>query len=240
MRALAPVLALALALAGCAGRGEEPRLTVLAAASLTEVLPRIDDEPRYSFAGSSRLAHQLREGAPADVVASASPRYTQALFREGLIERPVVFALNALVLVVPEANPARIESVDDLLRDGVRLVVAGEDVPAGAYTRDVLERLGRAEVLERAASREPDVRGVVGKVALGEADAGFAYATDARAAAGRVLAIELPARARPSVEYELAAVRGSRNGEAARAFVERVLGAEGRAVLAEAGFGLPG
>jgi molybdate transport system substrate-binding protein len=234
---------LATALTGCggggAGRTEEPRLVVLAAASLTEVLPRIDESPRYSFGGSNQLARQVREGAPADVIASASPRYTRELFRDGLVEEPVLFALNTVVLVVPANGSGRVESVEDLRRTGVRLVVAGEDVPAGTYTREVLVRMGLEDVLERAVSRESDVRGVVGKVALGEADAGFAYATDARAAAPRVRAIELPARAQPDVAYELAVVRRSRHHEAARAFVARVRGERGREALAQGGFRLP-
>jgi molybdate transport system substrate-binding protein len=239
----AALVATALALAGCGGEAggaaEEPRLTVLAAASLTDVLPRIDDRPRYSFGGSNALARQLREGAPADLVASADPRHTRELHRRGLVEEPVVFARNTLVLVVPAANPAGIERVEDLDRDRVRLVVAGEQVPAGAYTRELLGALGLDGVLERAVSREPDVKGVVGKVALGEADAGFVYATDARAAAGRVRALELPAAAQPPIAYELAVVAAGGQRERARAFVERVLGEEGRAALAEAGFRLP-
>lgn len=209
------------------------------AASLREVLPRVDGSARFSFGGSNQLALQVREGAPADVFASASPIHTRRLFRAGLIERPSVFAVNELVLVVPAANPAGLRSVSQLLRPGIRLVVAAPTVPAGAYTAEALRRLGLAGVLPRAVSREPDVTGVVGKVALGEADAGFVYRTDALAAGPSVRAIPLPARAQPDVRYEIAVVTASSNRARARRFVARVLGPAGRGVLSGAGFGLP-
>jgi molybdate transport system substrate-binding protein len=215
------------------------RVTVFAASSLTEAFPRVDRRARFNFAGSNQLATQIRQGAPADVFASASPKYTQELSRARLVERPVTFAYNELVLVVPSSNPAGIRSVFDLRRDGIRLVVAAPAVPVGAYTREALARLGLTDVLENVVSREPDVKGVVGKVALGEADAGFVYATDAKAAARRLRALSLPARAQPKVRYELAILRSSRNKAAARAFVRRVLGPTGRGVLSGAGFVLP-
>jgi molybdate transport system substrate-binding protein len=215
------------------------RITVLAASSLTDVLPRVDRAPRYSFAGSNQLAAQIRLGAPADVFLAASPTAPEALYRERLVYRPAVFATNRLVLVVPRSNPARIRSVYDLTRPGIKLVVAEPGVPAGDYARKVLARLGLSRALDNVVSEESDVRGVLGKVALGEADAGFVYATDVRAASGRVTAIAVPARAQPKVRYELAIVRSTKRLAAARAFVRRILGPQGRRALAAAGFGLP-
>ena len=120
--------------------------TVLAAASLTEVVPKIDGAARVSFGGSNQLAQQARQGFPFDVFLSASPQYTQALFAEGLVRRPVAFAMNSLVLIVPRRNPAGLSSVADLARrPRLRLVVAGPKVPIGLYTREVLKRLSAAK-----------------------------------------------------------------------------------------------
>lgn len=220
-------------------RTDDP-VTVYAAASLTQALPRIAPAARYQFAGSNQLALQIRQGAPADVFASASPVYTQDLFRDGLVERPRTFATNSLVLAVPKRNPARIRSVDDLARRAqLKLVVAGPKVPVGLYTREVLKRLGLLRVLRKTVSQEPDVKGIVGKLALGEADAGFVYATDVRAASGRLVAIPLPKRAQPTIRYEIAVVRGSKHRAGAFELIADLLGADGRRELARAGFGLP-
>ena len=234
---LALVAGLVLAPAG--GTAPSARITVYAASSLTEVFPRIDRQPSYSFAGSNQFAFQIRQGAPADVFASAAPSYAQALFRDGFVERPRRFASNALVLAVPRSNPAGLRSVFDLRDRSVRLVVAGAAVPVGEYTRRVLQRLGLAKVLEKAVSEEPDVKSIVGKLALGEADAGFVYATDVRAASGRLRAIALPKRAQAAVRYEVAVVRESSRPALAWRFVADLLGADGRRELARAGFGLP-
>ena len=241
-RALA-LVALGLALAGCGGGGEaqgaDGPLTVFAASSLTEVLRRLEPDARFNFAGSDELATQLREGADADVYAAASPRYPAELHDEGLVEAPQVFATNRLVLVVPSTGGGEIESLGDLDRDGVRLVIGAEGVPIGDYTRDLLHAAGRDELLARVVSHEEDVKGVVGKVALGEADAGFVYATDARAAGADVRAIELPASIQQPVRYPVALVAGTERREAARAFVRLLRGERGRRLLREAGFGVP-
>jgi molybdate transport system substrate-binding protein len=245
------VLALALAgsalLVGCGGGdGENPGgggelegLTVFAAASLTEAFEELAPEVRFNFAGSDELATQIREGAPADVYAAASPRYPDELRDEGLVEEPQIFATNRLVLVVPSDNPAEIESVEDLREDDTKLVVGAEGVPVGDYTRTVLENLGAADVLENVVSNEDDVKGVVGKVAAGEADAGFVYVTDYNAAREELEAIELPEEAQAEVEYPIAVVSDTENREAAEAFVELVLGEDGRGALENAGFGVP-
>ncbi len=222
-----------------AGAAADPP-TVYAAASLAAVLPRVAPDARIQFAGSNQLALQIEQGAPADVFASASPVYTQQLYREGLVERPRVFATNSLVLAVPRANPAGIRSVADLARrPKLKLVVAGAKVPIGLYTREVLKRLGLLRVLRKAVSQEADVKGIVGKLALGEADAGFVYATDVRAASSRLIAIPLPARSQPSVDYEVAVVEAAGNPDGARELVARLLGADGRRELRRAGFGTP-
>jgi len=213
---------------------------VLAAASLADVLPKIDPDARASFGGSNQLAQQARQGYPFDVFLSASPVYTRALFAEGLVRRPVPFATNTLVLIVPRGNPARITSVSDLARrPKLRLVVAGPKVPIGLYTREVLKRLALLRILRKTVSLEPDVKGIVAKVALGEADAGFVYATDVRPVAGKVRVIPIPVRAQPSVVYEAAIATKPANLAAAQSFVIELLGSDGRKALRAAGFGLP-
>lgn len=221
-------------------RARAERATVLAASSLTDVVPRIAPDVRASFGGSNQLAQQIRQGFPFDVFLSASPTYTQALAGEGLVRRPVAFATNSLVLIVPRANPAKVKAVGDLAkRPKLRLVVAGPRVPIGLYTREVLKRLGLLKVLRKTVSQESDVKGIVGKVALGEADAGFVYATDVRPVAGKVRVIRIPASAQPDVVYEAAIATRPRDLEAAQTFVIELLGPSGRQALRAAGFGLP-
>jgi molybdate transport system substrate-binding protein len=227
--------------AGCGGEpgGADAQPTVFAAASLTEVFQELAPEARFNFAGSDELAVQLGEGAPADVYAAASPSYPERLHRAGLIERPAVFATNALVLIVPADNPAEIESVADLAEPGVKLVLGAEGVPVGDYARTVLDNLDAQEVLRNVVSNEDDVKGVVGKVAEGEADAGFVYVTDVGPVGDEVVTIELPSEAQARVEYPIAVVTDAKNPEAARAFVELVLSERGQRALETAGFGVP-
>jgi molybdate transport system substrate-binding protein len=233
------VAAVALVAGFGASRSDGPA-TVYAAASLTNVFPKVSPSSRFQFAGSNQLALQITRGAPADAFASASPAYTQQLFRDGQVEKPRTFATNSLVLAVPRSNPAEIRSVFDLAnRSKLKLVVAGPTVPIGLYTRAVLKRLGLLRVLRKTVSQEPDVKGIVGKLALGEADAGFVYATDVRAASSRLIAIPLPKRSQPTVRYEIAVVKRAANREAALEFVADLLSTEGRRELARAGFGLP-
>jgi molybdate transport system substrate-binding protein len=213
------------------------RITVLAASSLTDVLPRIDSSPRYSFGGSDTLAGQIRLGAPADVFAAASSTIPDKLYAQGLLEKPVVFTTNKLVLVVPKANPAGIASVFDLRAAGIKLVVGTTTVPIGSYTRTILKNLALTSVLSNVVSEETDVRSILGKVALGEADAGFVYVTDAKTVADRVKVIRLPAWAQPPIRYEMAVVKATGNRAAAVAFVNRVLSKRGQATLRAAGFG---
>jgi molybdate transport system substrate-binding protein len=222
------------------GAAAAVKLTVFAAASLAGVFPQLDRGQRYSFAGSDQLAFQIEQGAPADVFASANTKYPDRLYAAGLVEKPKVFATNELVLIVPRENEAGIHSVRDLTEKGVRVVIAARGVPAGDYTRTALTSLGLASaVLRNVVSEETDVKGVVAKVALGEADAGFVYRTDARAAVRDVYTLELPASAQPVIKYELAVVKRTKHLYTARKFVARVLSRAGRLALARAGFGLP-
>jgi molybdate transport system substrate-binding protein len=233
------LVALAAISVGWTSARTEDVVTVYAASSLTAVLPKISSAARFQFAGSNQLALQLRQGAPADVFSSASPIYTQELYRAGLVEEPRLFATNSLVLAVPRSNPAKIRSVQDLAkRPKLKLVVAGAKVPIGLYTREVLKRLGLLRVLRKAVSHEPDVKGIVGKLAFGQADAGFVYATDVRAASSRLIAIPLPRRSQPTVRYEVAVVRGSDDRAGALEFVADLLSTDGRRELERAGFGL--
>jgi molybdate transport system substrate-binding protein len=215
-------------------------ITVFAASSLTEALPRIDIGPRYSFAGSDQLAIQIQQGAPADVFAAASPKQPELLFRNGLVRKPVVFATNKLVVLVPRANPADIRTVYDLRREGVKIVIGDRTVPIGAYTRQILDALGiTAEVTRNVVSEETDVKGIVTKIALGEADAGFVYRTDAKPVASHTRSVALPGWAQPAIRYEVAVVKASSRSDAAKAFVRKLLSKRGRLLLKQAGFGLP-
>jgi molybdate transport system substrate-binding protein len=215
-------------------------ITVFAASSLTEVFPRIAVSPRYSFAGSDQLALQIRQGAPVDVFAAASPKYTQLLFRDGYVLKPVVFATNKLIILVPKANPANIATAYDLRREGIKLVIGDRTVPIGTYTRQILDTLGiTADVMKNVVSQETDVKSIVTKVALGEADAGLVYRTDAKPVASRTKSIALPDWAQPAIRYELAVVKTSSHLAASRAFVKQVVSKRGRLLLAQGGFGLP-
>jgi molybdate transport system substrate-binding protein len=231
------VAALALALVGSAsGAGSQDRLTIYAAASLTEVFRALDPAQNYSFAGSNALEAQIRQGAPVDIFASAAPVNTQNLFRAGLVDKPVTFTANRLALIVPKSNPAGIRSVYDLRSKPVKLVVATPAVPVGGYTRTVLRKMGLSGVLSKVVSQESDVKAVTGKVALGQADAGFVYVTDARPVSDQVTVVRVPAWAQPRVRYEIAVVSRSTNKVAARAWIRALLGGKGQRALRNAGF----
>ena len=232
---LAVVVLVASSFAGTARTQSEP-LTIYAAASLTDVFRSFDPAQRYSFAGSNTLETQIRNGAPADVFASAAPLNTQRLFGQGLVDKPVTFTSNRLALIVPKSNPAELHSVYDLKRKPVKLVIAGAAVPVGAYTRTVLRKMGLTSVLSKVVSQETDVRAVTGKVALGQADAGFVYVTDARAVSDQVSVIRIPAWAQPRVRYEIAVVSKSTKKAAAQAWIKTLLSPKGQAALKGYGF----
>jgi molybdate transport system substrate-binding protein len=234
---LIAALALLLAAVGTARASNPP--TVFAAASLTESFPKIDPRARFSFGGSNTLALQIRQGAPADVFASAAPNFTQELFRDGLVEKPRFLAFNRLTVIVPQSNPADIDSVYDLTRSGVKLVVASARVPVGSSTRTVFRNLGISGALRNVVSQESDVRDVLGKIVLGQADAGVVYVTDARVAGRSVSRVAIPVFAQPKVRYEIAVVKASPDKAAATAFINRVTGPRGRRVMIQAGFRFP-
>jgi molybdate transport system substrate-binding protein len=235
-RSLVAVLAALAVAAGTASAAGRVTLNVYAASSLTNVLPQIDPAERYSFGGSNQLAAQISQGAPADVFASANMTIPQQLYAKGLVTRPVVLTRNTLVLIVPRGNPAAIHSVYDLQKPGVKLVIAGSAVPVGAYTLQILQNMALSSVLQNVVSRETDVREVLAKVALGEADAGFVYSTDARTVPGKVNVIRLPAWAQPKVQYGIAVVTASAHRPAAQTYIAKLLGKAAQAKLLAAGF----
>jgi molybdate transport system substrate-binding protein len=227
------------------------QLTVFAASSLRDAfqdLGRSFEEQHpgtsvsFNFAGSQELRTQVEHGARADVLASADPRTLHALADAGLALQPQVFARNEPVIVVPAGNPAGIHSLADLPR-ARRLVIGAPEVPIGEYTVRILEAASRrygpafgASVEARVASRELNVRQVLGKVALGEADAAIVYRTDALASRGAVEVISIPPELNVLAEYPIAVLPGAPSPGLARAFVELVLSSAGRAALARHGF----
>jgi molybdate transport system substrate-binding protein len=238
LRVLAAALAVGLAAASSvlAAQAKAPHLTVFAAASLTNVLPNIDPHGRYSFGGSNTLAAQIEQGLPADVFASANTALPWQLHRKGLVTRPVVFTSNRLVVVIAHGDPLHIGSVQGLERQGLKIVMAAAGVPVGDYTRKVLARMGLSDLVGKAVSQETDVREVLAKVTLGEADAGFVYATDAKTVAGKVSLLGIPKSAEPQVLYAAAAVKSSNHLQAAKAWIQRLLSKPAQKKLRAAGF----
>jgi len=221
-----------------AARQASPRLTVFAASSLMNVFPKIDKRPQYQFAGSDQLAFQIQQGAPADVFAAASPKYPEQLYQQGLVQKPIQFATNTLVVAIPRSNPAHIHSVMDLTKPGLKVVIGDPSVPIGSYTRTVLGKLGITDaVLKNVVSEETDVRGILAKLALGEADAGFVYVTDAKSARGKVSSIVIRASAQPQVVYEAAVLKSSKDLPAAYAFVTHLIRKKAQRELVAFGFG---
>jgi molybdate transport system substrate-binding protein len=225
---------------------DSARLVVSAAASMTEALEACAPEfggdegvdVRLSVAGSDELAAQIRQGVKPDVYAAANTRLPDELYDEGLIEKPVEFATNEFVLAVP-ADSA-IASVEDLTGDGVKLVIGSESVPIGAYTRETLAKLlpGQEKaILDNVRSNEPDVKGIIGKLTQGAADAGFVYVTDVNATGGELEAIELPAELEPDVTYGAALVKGAQQPDTGQAFVDGLTDGRCADALQEEGFG---
>lgn len=229
--------------ANSAGATSSPaggRATVLAAASLTKVFPQIDSAAKYTFGGSGALETDVEQGAPADVFAAASPKQPAALFAKGLVEKPVEFATNTLVLIVPKGNPAHITSVSDITKPGVKLVICDASVPCGDYARTAFKNLGiTAAAMKNVVSQTADVTQTVAEVALGQADAGFVYVTDADAAGGKVSVVHLPPQAKPGAKDFIAVVKSAPHPAAAKAFVAQVLSPAGQAKLRADGFGAP-
>jgi molybdate transport system substrate-binding protein len=222
-------------------------ITVFAAASLKATFTKLagDFEARnpgikimFSFAGSSDLATQISQGAPADVFASADTKNMAKVSDASLLESaPTDFATNVLTIAVPPANPASIGSFADLAKPGVKVVICASQVPCGAATNTVEKETG---IILTPVSEESSVTDVLGKVTSGEADAGLVYVTDVKTAGGKVKEVPFAESAKAVNTYPIAAVRTSKNMNLAAAFIAEVTGPEGRKVLGDAGFGTPG
>jgi molybdate transport system substrate-binding protein len=232
---------------------ESKTLTVFAAASLTDAFTEIGKAfdaanpgvtTTFNFAGSQTLRTQVEEGAPADVFASANGKEMDTLVTDGFVTKdvPQIFLNNKLVIILPANNPAALEKLEDLAKPGIKVVLAAEEVPVGKYSRQAFEQMNASfgadfkdKVLANVASNENDVKQVVTKVQLGEADAGIVYVSDA-VAAPDLKSIEIPAELNVIAKYPIAPLMKSANTDLAAKFVEYVLSAEGQAILAKWGF----
>jgi molybdate transport system substrate-binding protein len=247
--ALIPIL-----LAACAGQSGPAAstaatlsgsITVFAASSLTDAFTRIGAtfekarpgaKVHLTFAGSSTLAAQIQQGATGDVFASADQATTQKLVDAGLVSgSPSVFARNRLQIVVAPGNPKHIGGLSDLSRAGLVVLLCAPPVPCGRYATQALRAAG---VAVTPASQEADVKAVVSKVAMGEADAGIAYVTDVKAARAGVQGVDIPARFNVTADYTIAVLREAQHAALARAFISYVL-ADGQQILARGGFAAP-
>jgi molybdate transport system substrate-binding protein len=246
---LAALLAVAaLALAGCGGGDDAGgsgaaapgEIKVFAAASLTAAFTELGErysaanggaEVTFNFAGSQALATQIQQAAPADVFASADlPNMDKV---KDLVGTPQNFASNRLAIVVEQGNPKGVEGLADLADPDLKVVLAAEEVPAGKYAKQVLDQAG---VSVTPVSREDNVKAVVTNVSLGEADAGIVYVTDVTAGGEKVEGVDVPEDQNVTATYPMATVRASETPQAARAFLDLVLSAEGQQVLKEYGF----
>ncbi|RIK31810.1 MAG: molybdate ABC transporter substrate-binding protein [Anaerolineae bacterium] len=252
------VLLLALFLAGCApaSANEPVTLNVFAAASLTDAFTEIGANfdaanagvtTTFNFAGSQALRTQIQEGAPVDVFASANNKEMTTLIEGSFVtaESAQVFLSNKLVVILPANNPAGIDSLEDLANAGIKIVFAAEEVPVGRYTREALDLMNgsfgpdfKDKVLANVVSNEDNVKQVVAKVQLGEADAGIVYTSDA-VAAPELQTIEIPTDLNVIAKYPIAPLAESANAELAQAFVDYVLSDEGQAILQKWGFASP-
>lgn len=228
-------------------------LTVFAAASLTDAFTEIGkafevSHPNvsvvFSFAGSQILRTQIEQGAEPDIFASANELEMDTLVSDGLVaaDAPQTFVTNKLVIVLPPNNPADVQTLADLARPGLKLVLAASDVPAGKYTRQVLENLNglygsdfSTKVLANVVSDEENIRLVLTKVQLGEADAGSVYASDA-VAAPDLLTLPIPDPYNVVAEYPIAAPVGAPSPQMAATFIAYVLSPDGQAVMEKWGF----
>ena len=234
----------------------EPRtLTVFAAASLTEAFTEMGHNfegahpgvtVALNFAGSQTLSTQLSQGAVADVFASANHTEMDKMVSGGLVQQdaPKVFLTNKLVVLLPKDNPANVQTLQDLARAGLKLILADATVPAGKYARQILDNMAKdasfgadfkTKVLANVVSNETDVKQVVAKVQLGEADAGIVYISDA-VAAPELKTIEIPAKFNVIAKYPIATLTKTPQPELASEFIAYVLSADGQAILKKWGF----
>lgn len=259
-RFLSLILVLGIFLSGCGPASttapQVRTLNVFAAASLTNAFNEIGTNYEaansgvtvtFNFAGSQSLRTQIEEGAPADVFASANQTEMDALITSAHVAEgtPQVFLTNKLVVIMPADNPAALENLESLANSGVKLVLAAEEVPVGRYARQVLESMNgqfgtdfRITVLANVVSNEDNVKQVLTKVHLGEADAGIVYTSDA-VAAPELQTIEIPTELNVIAQYPIAPLAESPNADLAEAFVAYVLSSDGQSVLEKWGFAPP-
>jgi molybdate transport system substrate-binding protein len=245
-RLAAVLAAAALGLAACGGGGsggsggQSPaEIKVFAAASLTAAFTELGrrytaaqgTKVTFNFAGSQALATQIGQGAPADVFASADLDNMAKV--KDLVGTPQSFASNRLAIVVEQGNPRGIRTLDDLAGGDVKVVLAAREVPAGRYAKQVLDRAG---VKVTPVSQEDNVKAVVAKVSLGEADAGIVYATDVAAGGARVEGVDIPREQNVVATYPIATVKAGKAQDAAQAFMDLVLSGQGQQVLHRYGF----
>jgi molybdate transport system substrate-binding protein len=229
-------------------RAASVTLTVFAAASLTESFGEIATafeashpgvDVSLNFAGSNTLRAQIEQGAQADVFASANTKEMDTLVTNGFVkESPQIFLTNRLVVITPANNPAKLSKFNELARPGLKLVLAAEEVPVGRYARQMLDNVGadfKVQVLSNVVSNETDVKQVLAKVLLGEADAGIVYASDA-IAAPELPVIEIPAAWNVVAKYPIAPVVNAPQPKLADEFVAFVLSSDGQAILQKWGF----
>jgi molybdate transport system substrate-binding protein len=246
-RALAALVVLTLVTGGCGGGDGKPTIKVSAAASLKQAFQNYAKSfdaahVSFSFAGSDELATQIRQGVKPDAYAAANTKLPDGLYAGGFVEKPIRFASNQLVIAIPDGS-GKVKSIADLARPGVTIAAGAATVPIGSYTREALRRLPPSEakaIEQNIRSNEPDVAGIVGKVAQKAVDAGFVYVTDVRAAKGRLIGIPLPARLQPRVTYGAAVVKGAAHPVEARKFAAALRSGAGVRALKEAGFGAAG
>jgi len=246
------VLATALVLSACTTSStgvDTPvvgEVTIFAASSLTDAFRQVGDQMMkakgdvrltFNFGSSSTLATQITNGAPADVFASADDANMQKIVDSKLADGSSKgFASNRLQIAVAAGNPKKIGGLDDLARPDVVLVLAAPTVPAGKYA---LEAMNKAGVVAKPLSQEVDVRAVLNKVSLGEADAGIVYVTDVMSAMGRVTGVDIPEQQQVIAHYPIAVVKGSKNAPLANRFIDFLVSPNGQNTLAEFGFSKP-
>lgn len=253
---LIPLTCLAtLAAAQQAGSPAPRTLTVFAAASLQDAFTALGDslehahpglKVSFDFSGSQTLAFQIQQGAPADVFASADDRWMTAVKDSGRVRgEPRIFAHNALVVIVPASNPGHITELADLARPALKLVLAADAVPAGKYARVALANLSKLpgygatfaeHVLANLVSNEENVKSVLAKVRLGEADAGIVYGSDVAQGAADLLTLGIPPGANVVADYPIAVLTHGPDPADAGTFVALVLSPVGQRVLASRGF----
>jgi molybdate transport system substrate-binding protein len=220
-------------------------ITVFAASSLKEAFTRIGQgyeaahpgaKVTFNFGASSTLATQITQKAPADVFASASQKTMDTVTAAGAATGDQVFAVNTMEVATPPNPTTPVTSLADLAKPGVKVVVCQKDVPCGAAAAKLFTQ---NNLTVTPVSEEVDVKAVLSKVVLGEADAGIVYVTDVLAAGSKVVGVQIPADQNVTTKYPIAPITGSANATTAQAFVDYVLSPAGQQVLTAAGFASP-